>query len=173
MKRAVCLAVALALVMVAAGVASAENKIGVGYYFHGDDSDLTFAGELNLTGAMSVGLEYVGHEGAAETEIYGKYAFQDIGGASLGAFGGIKLIEGFNASIFKVGVFGEQTIAPRIAVYGRGGMAFESGASSWFEVLGGLKADVMSPFWLAGEALYSSQEGAGGSGYRLLVGVNF
>lgn len=173
MKRAMCLAVALVLVMVAAGVVSAENKIGVGYYFHQDDSDLTLAGELSLSDTMAVGLEYVGHEGAAETEIYGKYAFQNFGAASVGAFGGIKLVKGFNTSTFKIGVYGEQPIAPRISVYGRGGMAFESGASSWFEVLAGLKADVMSPVWLAGEALYSSQQGAGGTGYRLLAGVNF
>ncbi|MBC7084337.1 MAG: hypothetical protein PWR07_1584 [Bacillota bacterium] len=172
MKKAICLAVAMVMVMAVAGVASAENKIGVGYYFQGDSSVLTLAGELSLSDKMAFGFDYVGKE-VSETELYGKLALQSFGSTSVGAFGGVKLVEGDNANTFKIGVYGQQPVSPQIDVYARGGVAFKSGVNSWFEVLGGLKANVMSPFWLAGEALYSSQQGADGTAFRLLVGMNF
>ncbi|NLG78751.1 MAG: hypothetical protein GX492_02840 [Firmicutes bacterium] len=173
MRKAICLAVAMVMVMAVAGVASAENKIGVGCYFKGDSSVLTLAGELSLSDKMAFGFDYIGHKGESETELYGKLALQSFGSTSVGAFGGVKLVEGDNANTFKIGVYGQQPVSPQIDVYARGGVAFKRGANSWFEVLGGLKANVMSPFWLAGEALYSSQEGADGTAFRLLVGMNF
>ncbi len=171
MKKAICLAVAVVMMMAVAGVASAENKIGVGYYFQQDESVLTLAGELSLSDKVAFGFDYVGKKAASETELYGKLALQSFGPASVGAFGGVKLIEG--ANIFKIGAYAQQPVSPQIAAYGRAGMAFQSGANSWFEAQGGLKADIMSPFWLAGEALYSGREGADGTAFRVLAGMNF
>ncbi|MDI7247373.1 MAG: hypothetical protein QME92_07885 [Bacillota bacterium] len=172
MKKAICLAVAVVMMLAVAGVASAENKIGVGYYFHENQSHLTLTGELSLSDKVAFGFDYVGHENASETELYGKLALQSFGAASVGAFGGVKLVEGYNANIFKIGVYGQQPVSPQIDVYGRGGVALMSGSDSWFELLGGVKANIMSPFWLAGEGLYSSA-GDGGSSFRVLVGMNF
>lgn len=174
MKKAICLAAVMVMVMAVAGVASAENKIGVGYVFKGSDKALSLVGELSLSEKIAFGFDYIGWD-PSSTELLGKLTLQNVGSASVGAFGGVKLIQGATGNIFKIGVFGQQAISPEIAVYGRAGMAFRSGASnSWVEALGGLKANVMSPFWLSGEVLYSGGTGAdSGTAFRVLVGMNF
>lgn len=175
MKKAICLAVAAVMMMTLAGVASAENKIGVGYYFRENKSVLSLAGELSLTGKMAFGFDYVGIKDASVTELFGKLALRDLGGANVGVFGGVKLIQGVTSNIFKVGLYCQQAVSPEIAAYGKAGLAFQSGSSkSWVEALGGLKAKVMAPFWLSGEAIYSGGEVPDkGTGFRVLVGMNF
>lgn len=174
MKKAICLAVVVVMMTAMAGVASAENKIGVGYVFQGSDRALSLVGELSLSEKIAFGFDYIGWD-PSSTELLGKLTLQNVGSGSLGVFGGVELVQGATNNTFKIGAFGQQAISPEIAMYGRAGMAFQSSASnSWVEALGGLKADVMAPFWLSGEVLYSGATGAGsGTAFRVMVGMNF
>ncbi|MGE5593508.1 MAG: hypothetical protein ACM3X3_07490 [Betaproteobacteria bacterium] len=175
MRKAFLLAVAAVMVLALAGGVSAANKIGVGYYFRQNESAMTLAGELGLSDKLAFGFDYVAQAGdePSKTELYGKLALKNLGITSVGAFGGVKMTEGSNTS-FKVGLYGEQPITPQIDTYARAGVAFEGSAGNvWVEALGGVKVNVMFPFWLAGEALYSSREGADGTAFRVLVGMNF
>ncbi|HHY31682.1 MAG TPA: hypothetical protein GX515_01480 [Firmicutes bacterium] len=175
MRKAFLLTIAVAIVLALAGGVSAAGKIGVGYYFHQSDSAMSLAGELGLSDRLAFGFDYVAQAGEepSKTELYGKLALKDLGVTSVGAFGGVKMTGASNTS-FKVGLYGEQPITPQIDAYARAGAAFEGSASSvWLEALGGVKVNVMSPFWLAGEALYNSREGADGTAFRVIVGMNF
>lgn len=180
MKKAICLAVAVVMVLAVAGVASAENKIGVGYYFAEGYKDFTLVGELSLSDKVSFGFDYMKLGVGSMTDIYGKLALRSFGAASVGAFGGMKLIGvdpvSFNA--FTIGVYGEQPVSAEIELYGRGGAVFMKDVGTWFEVRGGVKANVLSPFWLAGEGYYLTgidtlDISASTTAFRVLVGMNF
>ncbi len=168
MRKTICLAVVVVMVMAVAGVASAGNKVGVGYAFEGSDKALSLVGELALSDRIAFGFDYLGWD-TTVTELFAKLTLQDLGATAFGAFGGVKLLEGGTSNTFKIGVFAEQSMSPQVSVYGRVGMAFEATVSnSWVEALGGVKADIMSPFWLAGEVLYDGE-----TSFRALVGMSF
>lgn len=162
------------MVMAMAGVASAANKIGVGYGFMEDERALCLVGELDLSDALGFGFDYAGWEPNGVTEVYARLSLTGLGLSGAGVFGGVKLVSGADEYTYKVGVFAEQEITPEIIVYGRAGMAFQSAAdASWVEAQGGMKAAIMAPFWIGGEAVYVGEGTGAGTTFRVLVGIDF
>ncbi|NLS44769.1 MAG: hypothetical protein GX969_03400 [Firmicutes bacterium] len=178
MKKTLLVGAVLVCVVVFAGVASAANHIGVGYYFQGDHRGLTLKGELALTDMIDVGLDYFGIEGGSWTDIYASMNLKEFGDTLVGAYGGARL---HTSSLTKpellLGVWAEQPLSSQFLLYGDAGVAIGLGSghvgSTSFEAVAGLMADVYAPFWLAGEAILKSGNSGGPIGFRVLVGMDF
>jgi hypothetical protein len=177
MNKKLLVAVVIIGVMAIAGVASAANHVGVGYYFQGDARGLTLKGELALTDTIDVGLDYFGIENAGWADIYGSMDLKEFGDALVGAYGGIRLHTASGTSpALLVGVWGEQPVHPQLVVYGDAGLGVRFGSGSakaWLEACGGVMADVYAPFWLAGEIIFKTQNAPSTTGFRVLVGMDF
>ena len=177
MNKKLLIAVVIIGAMAIAGVASAANHVGVGYYFQGDARGLTLKGELALTDMIDVGVDYFGIENAGWADIYGSMDLKDFGDALVGAYGGIRLYTaGGTKPVLLLGVWGEQPVHPQVVVYGDAGVGvrLDSGSvKAWLEAVGGLMADVYDPFWLAGEVIFKTQDAPSSTGFRVLVGVDF
>jgi hypothetical protein len=176
-KKKLLIAVVLISAMAFAGVASAANHVGVGYYFQGDARGLTLKGELNVTDEISAGVNYFGLENAGWADIYGSMYLKEFGDALVGAYGGVRLYTaGDQKPVLLLGVRGEQPVSPQIVVYGDAGagVRLDSGTvKAWLEASGGVMADVYAPFWLAGEVIFKTQNAPSSTGFRVLVGMDF
>jgi hypothetical protein len=177
MNKKLLIAVVIIGAMALAGVASAANHVGVGYYFQGDARGLTLKGELALTDTIDVGLDYFGIENAGWADIYGSMDLKEFGDALVGAYGGIRLhTAGGTSPALLVGVWGEQPVHPQLVVYGDAGLGIRFGSGSaraWLEASGGVMAEVYAPFWLAGEIIFKTQNAPSTTGFRVLVGMDF